>query len=413
MASLILLLALLAAAAAGVLFYLDARQRRSAQLEDQAPEQELTEEAEDSEEVAEEPEAAEDPEELDEIEAEVVEDEDDLEPDEELEPAPEPEPEPEAEAEAEAEPEVRRATAHRSSGLQFPGSTRRERRAWAEEKGYEFTRQDEFLIDEWSRGAAATGAPARDIVSGWAYHHEMLLMDLDGVNVMAMRTGGGSDVVADFRRDLVTTTGMDSADLVEVEQVVDFTAFGTDAGAIQRLIDVRVSTALELMPKPVTAVWMESDWVLAQTTRGTRSEDWEAMLAPLALLADAARVLPPPANQARPLPLADFTPTREMMAPPAPEFDPPTRDENEHREQLEVPMVLRPDEPMELPSRTQPRARGVVEPRAVGGDEVSAIADGSPATPSGDDTRVLRRPDQRPTIFDDSPAEESPDSPAD
>ncbi len=39
-----------------------------------------------------------------------------------------------------------------------------------------------------------------DIVAGFVHGHEMLLMDLGGINVLAMRTGATSDIVVDFRR---------------------------------------------------------------------------------------------------------------------------------------------------------------------------------------------------------------------
>jgi len=314
-----------------------------------------------------------------------------------IEPAaqPEPEPQPDAEGTSEAAPERRR------HGLAMPGALRRERRAWAEEKGFDFARTDDYLNDEWSRGAAATGAAARDIVSGQAYGHEMVLMDLGGVNVMAMRRGAASDVVVDLRRGDMSLAES-SEDLIEALRVGDFTIFATDTGVAQRLVEERVSTALEVMPGIVTAVWMESDWVLAQTDRGSHAEDWEAMLAPLALLADAARALPPKSTTAQVLNLDGLDPTRHMPPPGVTGVSVLEIVRSTGVDEGERPLVQRPEEPLDLPSRVLPVARGVVEPREVGTDDVDAIGQGRRDHP-GDvpGTRMPRDLRKGPSIFDD------------
>ena len=121
MAYVLIFLAVVALLAAGALWYADSRQRPAEPEPRRAPEPPAALEAPQSE-----PEALPEPQ---------------------LEPAPEPAPEP-----------VKLATPHRSSGLQLPGSARRERRAWAQAKGLEFSRSDELLGGEWTRGAAASGA---------------------------------------------------------------------------------------------------------------------------------------------------------------------------------------------------------------------------------------------------------------
>lgn len=321
--------------------------------------------------------------------------------------APEPEPESEPETEPEAEPAAKQAlkttASSRASGLQLPGATRRERKSWAEEHGFTFTRTDEYLVDEWSRGAAATGAPARDIVIGDAFGHELLLMDLGGINVMAMRTGAASDTVVDFRREDLSADTVGEGDLVLVDQVEGFNVYGTMANTTRRFLDSRVRTALGAFPEIVTAVWLESDWVLAQTVRGTKAEDWDEMLAPLALIADAARVLPPRGGTEPELKIADFTPSRHMEPLPVDASFGGGVDVDQRPEGPDpssAPPVSRPDEPLELPSRSRPQARGVVEPRSLGGDEVDAIADGRGPSAS-DPTRMPRRQDRGPSIFGD------------
>lgn len=281
--------------------------------------------------------------------------------------APEPAPETTGHPETPEEHERTRPSLH------LPGALRRERRAWAEEKGYDFARTDDWLNDEWSRGAAASGAVARDIVIGQAYGHEMVLMDLGGVNVMAMRRASSSDVVLDARRSGLTQES--SEDLLEAFTLGDFTVLATDIGVAERLLDERVTTAFEVFPEVVTAVWMEADWVLAQTAKGSHRVDWEEMLAPLAMLADAACALPPKATAAQTLLLDDLDPTRHMPGPPQPGFG-VLAIAREGVDGGDRPLVQRPEEPLDLPSRRQAVARGVVEPRTIGADEVEPIADG-------------------------------------
>lgn len=307
-----------------------------------------------------------------------------------------------AEADAEdADENPQRRQRHRS-GLSLPGSQRRERRAWAEANGWEFKRTDEFLDDEWSRGAAASGAAVRDVVSGAVYGKEMHLVDLHGITVLALRRGAGSDVVVDLRR--ITAIPEDregeSQDLVPVTDVNGFRLFATEAGPAERFIDERVTAALEALPESVTAVWAEGDWVLAQTAKGSRQETWDEMCAPLAALADAARTLPPPMNTPKALNLEDMDPTRLMPPRQRPVLRPvePAADEP-----LGEPPVLRPEEPLEMPTRLRAESRGVVEPRPVGADEVEPIADGTAEIDpeNYDGTRVLRDLSDGSSIFDD------------
>ncbi len=101
--------------------------------------------------------------------------------------------------------------------------------------------------------------------------------------------------------------------------------------------------------------------------------EWDAMLPPLALLADAARVLPPRSSATHVVRLEELDPAREIPAQPiveavggtpaagAPEF--------------ERPVIQRPEEPLQMPSRAYSETRGPVEHSALGGDEVDAIAD--------------------------------------
>lgn len=340
---------------------------------------------------------------------------------------PEPEPQPEAEPEPETEPETaeesseERQKAHsRWSALtgltgltgafstklptklpkhlptKLPGAkqrSRKERREWAEANGFEYAREDEFLQDEWGRGAASAGEPVTDVLTGTRFGHETRIADIGGTTVVAMGTGMESGVVVDVRRK-ATASGA-TEDLVAVAEIEGFRVYGSEAGPAERMLDIRVNTALELLPHQVSAVWFESEWVLAQLDGAAGAQEWEPVFAPLALLADAARTLPP-----RTWPHLHFEHrTREMGDPIEAEAS-GGGGENE----MARPVVARPEEPLEMPTRTTGGVRGTMEYRAVGGDDVDAIATGEAPEQLNDGTRITRRP-QPPSIFGDGNAD--------
>ncbi|MCL8493977.1 hypothetical protein M5J06_07525 [Corynebacterium sp. B5-R-101] len=316
---------------------------------------------------------------------------------------PETTPEPEAEpaVEASAEPAPAHSFAERAERARHlvPGSARRERKAFGQQRGWEYIKHDSYLADEWTRGAAARGQEPRDIVAGSVRGHETLLFDMGSIPVMAMRTGAASDIVVDFRRAGEEAENH-SEDLVYVREEEGFEVFATDAGVGQRLIDARVTDALSRLPAEVTAVWMEGEWALAQTTRQARSAEWEELLEPLATLADSARVLPPRSEAAQVLRVDELDPSRDIPEPPQPEPTGPTavpdRDDS-----LDTPTIQRPTEPVVMPSRTTSEARGTIDHSSLGADEVDAIADGHehPA-PENNQARLPRRFDGGSSIFD-------------
>lgn len=108
------------------------------------------------------------------------------------------------------------------------------------------------------------------------------------------------------------------------------------------------------------------------------------MIQPLAMMADACRVLPPRAVRN----LDIVTKTRPVGEEPV----------VVKQEDAGVVRVPRAEEPVTLPSRAQHTALGVVEARPVGADEVGAIADGPAELPESDGTKVVRR-DGESTIF--------------
>lgn len=260
--------------------------------------------------------------------------------------------------------------------------SKRTRRAWAREHGYAFASSDDMLASEWSRGAAAGGASARNVATGSAYGHDAHVADLGEATVIAMGTGAETGAVVDFRRTDFAAEGSD--DLVELDTHHGFTCFATQAGAGRRFVDRRVLTALERLPAAVQAVWFEGAWAIAQLGRDATLQDWDATQAPLALLADAARTLPPLDDAPLTLPF----PTRDIPGQ-APAAEPEAEDE---------PVMQRPEDPVELPTRTTGGERGEVADHTIGGDDVEAIA--------GDERRVVdltrvRRMQGPSSIFDD------------
>lgn len=288
----------------------------------------------------------------------------------------------------------------RTRGFSVPGSARRERKAWSQEHGFSFERSDSYLNDEWSRGAAAGGEDIRDVVSGVVNEREFYLMDMGAIPVMAVRRVGHTDVVVDFRRRTVPSEA--SEELLPCGSVEGFEMYSDQQGAAARFVDERVCAALEAMPAAVDAVWLEGDWVLAQLDKASHADDWDNVLAPLTLIADAAPVLPPRAGADRPLEADTVIPSRLMAAPPKTQ-EPDAAPTLKQGEEAEPPIVVRPDEPLEMPQRAEPTARGVVQPRAVGGDEVDAIGEdaGPPVPDDRHGTRMVRKLAGSSSIFDD------------
>lgn len=260
-------------------------------------------------------------------------------------------------------------------------------REWAEENGFTYAKEDEFLADEWTRGAASSGVVLKDVLTGTRFGHETRIADIAGTPVVAMGTGMPSDVVVDMRRGVEGPAD----DLVKVSELEGFTVLASDAGPVERMIDIRVRTAVEMLPPQVTAVWFETEWVIAQLDE----PEWDDVFAPLALLADAARTLPP---QTWPT-LEVASPSREMGEPQMPTAAQPQEPEEPTR-----PHVVRPEDPVEMPTRLTGGARGPIEDHEVGSDEVNAIATGERRRMLNDGTRVTRKP-QPPSIFRDGGSE--------
>lgn len=315
--------------------------------------------------------------------------------------APESAQEPAAAEKSVTPPMVLPATHARLPKSAFTGllrSATRTRRNWASERQFDYAKEDLFLSDEWAHGFASSNFTAKDVVSGVAAGYELRLVDLGQVTVMAMRRKATSDVVIDMRR-ILKTDAYEFKDLVSVTAFQGFQVFSSNPGVAQRFIDKRVGVALHDMPTKVTAIWLESNWVLAATPKGSTEEDWDAMITPLSLLADASYVLPPKPGATPPVDYQDNDPTRVMPLIPA------AVDEEEEEDAVVPPPLpqLKPkEEPVVLPSRVREESRGSVNKHSLGVDDVSPIADGDQQNPNDYfGTRVIRDTSQGSSIFTD------------
>ncbi|QDZ41863.1 hypothetical protein FQV43_00785 [Corynebacterium sp. sy039] len=280
---------------------------------------------------------------------------------------------------------------------------KKERKTWAQHHGYEFTKQDPFLEDEWTRGAAASGGVIRDIISTNMADHEFYFVDIAGVLVMAMRRSASSEVVICAQKPDIEFRDA-CTDLTPLSDVHGFSFASSNQGATERMMDSRIVHACQHMPDAVQALWWENDWVLAQLERTATAQDWDETIPQLQLLADAALVLPAKSGAFPAINFAEHTPTRPLPAPPL------SAEGDDYTEE-ELPELLRivaQDEPVTLPKRAKAQNRGVMELREVGADEVQAIAHGknSQDRDTRQGTKILRKQVGDSHIFHDASPEE-------
>lgn len=285
-----------------------------------------------------------------------------------------------------AEPDEAAPKPKRPTFQGLPAALRREKRQWAQAKGFDFEKSDELLAQEWERGPEGT---ARNIVSGSARGTEIRLFEINGITMMAARRNAASEVLFLAQRE-------PDADLIRVGQAEGFVLMGSEQGAVQRMLDARAQRCFLLLPDAVESVWCEADWVLAQFSRPNHKDDWEQTAEAISWLADAAMVLPRRGNTDLPVPLEHMDPTRPL--PPAPL----AQNLEEEVTPVSVPEPEIEATVVELPSRTAKVSMGEVEQRPLGGDEIDPIGTGSTPQPSDfQGTRVLRDLSGGSSIFDD------------
>lgn len=290
--------------------------------------------------------------------------------------------------------------------FRFSGKKRRERVTWVSTHGFAEVQEEHLLDNEWTRGPAARkNVKPRDILLGEIEGYETYISDLGGSTVIAMRRGAASPIIV----DMVRTQIPPAEDLLEIGELEGFILSCSDPEPTQGFVDSRVTHALSHLPKEVEGVWLEADWVVADMPKGTPPEVWEATFAPLALLADAARLLPPVPSAAQVLPAEDLDVSRPMALPDPDEAFAENQgvDKEEEFPEFQHPEVLRPEHPVAVPSRTQNATFGPVDLQPLGGDEVAPIAAGEEQGSEEDyqGTRVVRNLSRSSSIFEDLAAE--------
>lgn len=316
-------------------------------------------------------------------------------------------------ASAVQEPESTPAAIPRPRRRAFPffRPARRERKQWAQQHGFEYTKSDALLADEWTRNVAASGAPARDVVSGIVAGYEVHFADLAGVRIFALRRAAASDVVVELQRadaaeqpttqpDPLASDFFQQTALVSVGNQGAYEVFSDEPAVAQRLIDTRFSQAVAALPATLERLWGETEWLIGEWSEQVTFADWDASLPAFVQLADAFRVLPPSemAVGQPALRKTQLDPSRFL-----PEYYPePVPDQQESIDAL--PAVERATAAVALPIRGQALRKGDIELRGLGTDEVDAIGDGARDMDSHYGTRVLRI-SQGSSIFDDIAAE--------
>lgn len=292
--------------------------------------------------------------------------------------------------------------------IHLPGLNlqKRERQQWAAQHGFEYTKSDALLADEWTRNAAATGAPARDVVSGIVAGYEVHFADVAGVSIMALRRAVASEIIIEFERKGEFSEPQQAADetfqetaLVPVATLGDYAYSSTEPAVAQRMIDTRLHEVVAKLNDHIVRIWTEYEWLLLEWDEQATIADWDETLMVAAQLANITRVLPPtPGSLERALRKTQLDPSRNL-----PDYFPEPVHPLEHSEDA-LPQVAREAAAVNLPTRGQAQQHGAVELRGVGTDEVSAIGDGQKPADDHFGTRVLRTSTGS-SIFDDIAAE--------
>ncbi|MDH2456404.1 hypothetical protein QDW14_07955 [Corynebacterium bovis] len=180
------------------------------------------------------------------------------------------------------------------AGSSSPG--RRQRRHWAQQHGFEYTREDADLPGEWPASVIDTLADqgrapvARDVVSGVVGGHPAHVADVGGVTVVAVRRDEGSPVSVHATRHAGMPAGMRHG--AELDRP-PFTLYATDLRALDRMLDTRADAALRAVEDIAADVALADDWALVRLRPRLDVAVWADVIDRVILLADAARVLPP------------------------------------------------------------------------------------------------------------------------
>ena len=184
-------------------------------------------------------------------------------------------------------------------------ATRRARRSWAAEHGWQFDRTDPDLANEWADHVGASPSEAKDVVSGRMRARRAHVADINDNSYLGLRRSGSSDVLIDFRdRDhwaLQNQPGEAPGqikpprpDQEYVGSCGGFEVFSSDPLSVRLMMDSRADRALAHLRGATAAVVIDPWWILVRCNRRPTIDDIPRIFAYIADLDDATRVLPNP-----------------------------------------------------------------------------------------------------------------------
>lgn len=184
-------------------------------------------------------------------------------------------------------------------------ATRRARRSWAAEHGWQFDRTDPDLAHEWADHVGASPSEAKDVVSGRMRARRAHVADINDNSYLGLRRSGSSDILIDFRdRDRWAPQDQSGEapghikpprpDQEYVGSCGGFAVFSSDPLSVRLMMDSRADRALAHLRGATAAIVIDPWWILVRCNRRPTIDDIPRIFAYIADLDDATRVLPNP-----------------------------------------------------------------------------------------------------------------------
>lgn len=184
-------------------------------------------------------------------------------------------------------------------------ATRRARRSWAAEHGWQFDRTDPDLANEWADHVGASPSEAKDVVSGRMRARRAHVADINDNSYLGLRRSGSSDILIDFRdRDRWAPQNQPGGepghikpprpDQEYVGSCGGFAVFSSDPLSVRLMMDSRADRALAHLRGATAAIVIDPWWILVRCNRRPTTDDIPRIFAYIADLDDATRVLPNP-----------------------------------------------------------------------------------------------------------------------
>ena len=184
-------------------------------------------------------------------------------------------------------------------------TTRRARRSWAAEHGWQFDRNDADLAREWADHVGASPSEAKDVVSGRLRSRRAHVADINDNSYLGLRRSGSSDILIDFRdsdhwsaqNHTEDTPGHVKPPRPDQEYAGlcgGFAVFSSDPLSVRLMMDSRADRALSHLRGATTAIVIDPWWILVRCSRRPTIDDIPRIFAYIADLDDATRVLPNP-----------------------------------------------------------------------------------------------------------------------